>query len=88
MNHMIPKGILEVLFIIFSYNLLEEIIGIPVVKPGTASYLLIPGVTKVVTPTLSPPEKRASQCWFVDKIGQEVSVLPSSLVTSISVRST
>ena len=88
MNHMIPKGILEVLFIIFSYNLLEEIIGIPVVKPGTASYLLIPGVTKVVTPTLSPPEKRASQCWFDDKIGQEVSVLPSSLVTSISVRST
>ena len=58
MNHMIREGILEVLFIVFFDNLFEEIIGVPVVKPGTASYLLIPGVTKVVAPTFSPPDMR------------------------------
>ena len=61
MNHMIPKDILKVLFIIFSYNFFEEIIGIPVMKPWTASYLLIPGVTKVVAPALSPPENNQCQ---------------------------
>ena len=62
MNHMILEDVLEVLFIIFSNNLFEEIVGIPVMEPGTVSYLLIPSVPEVVAPTFSPPEGEVSQC--------------------------
>ena len=50
-------------------------------EPWTASYLLVPSVSKVVAPTLSPPEH--NQGWFLfltkNKIGQTLTQFPCNI---------
>ena len=54
MIHVVCKDVLEVLFIIFFNDLLEEIIRVPVMEPWAPTHLLVPSVTKVVASALSP----------------------------------
>ena len=54
MIHVVCKDVLEVLFIIFFNDLLEEIIWVPVMEPWASTNLLVPSVTKVVASALSP----------------------------------
>ena len=44
MNHVISKHILKVFLVVLLDNLFEEVVGIPVMEPGTAPNLLIPSV--------------------------------------------
>ena len=45
MIHVVCKDVLEVLFIIFFNDLLEEIIRVPVMEPWASTNLLVPSVT-------------------------------------------